>query len=363
MKFEIPKFREPDFNQDFLKNAPNCTLEQCPEDGISPENYHALSVYPEYFKINGKWVLATESRMDTVAVAIDEEGKEKVNIVEFRNLKKGDKVVIGRTENAEEGIYMWTKGFESVDSNEDNFAFRSGRSRETAFSIDYDNLYELLKHEKANGGYITWVIGSAVALDKNARDAFEGLVKKGFVDAVFCGNNTAAIDLENGVYGSTWGQDIFVKEQNTNNNIYETINLARSYGSMKAFMGSGKVEDGFIKALYDRDIPVVISCSIRDRLPLPEAYTDVYKAQDAMRAHTRKSSTIIMLSAILFTIASGNMTPSYNKFNGEIRPVYLYTVDIQEFAVNKLADRGTLTATSIVTNTQDFLRNVNRSLE
>ena len=111
MKFEMPQYHHPDFDQDFLKEAPNVKLEEVKEDGLSPRHYHALSVYPEYFKVNDKWVLATESRMDTVCVVDDTPGKESVDIVEFRNLKKGDKVAIGRTEDASEGIYVWTQGF------------------------------------------------------------------------------------------------------------------------------------------------------------------------------------------------------------------------------------------------------------
>ena len=279
----MPKYHHPDFDQDFLKNAPNVKLEEVKEEGISPRNYHALSVFPEYFKVNDKWVLATESRMDTVCVVNDTPGEESVDIVEFRNLKVGDKVAIGRTEDASEGIYVWTQGFLQAGDEKDTFAFRSGRSRETAFSMDYDNLYE-------------------------------------------------------------------------------TINLARKYGSTKALVESGQVKDGFIKACVENDVDFVIASTIRDRFGLPETINNVYEAQDAMRAHSRKTSTIIMLSAILFTIATGNMTPSYNEFDGEVRPVYMYTVDIQEFAVNKLSDRGTVTAVSMVTNTQDFIRNVDRAL-
>jgi len=88
MKFEMPQYHHPDFDQDFLKEAPNVKLEEVKEDGLSPRHYHALSVYPEYFKVNDKWVLATESRMDTVCVVDDTPGKESVDIVEFRNLKK-----------------------------------------------------------------------------------------------------------------------------------------------------------------------------------------------------------------------------------------------------------------------------------
>ena len=362
MKFEMPKYHHPDFEKDFLKNAPNVTLEEVKVDGLSPRNYHALSVYPEYFKINDKWVLAAQSRMDTVCVANDTPGEESVNIVEFRNLKKGDKVVIGRTEDASEGIYVWTQGFLEGDAHQDTFAFRAGRSRETAFSIDYDNLYEVLKYEKAHKGYVTLIVGAALALDRDSRSALERLVRNGYVNAIFCGTETAAFDLEKGIFGTTWGQEKFEKEQNSTKNLYKTINMARKYGSTKALVESGKVKDGFMKACVEMNVPVVIAGTIRDRLGLPETINNVYDAQNEMRKHARKTSTIIMMGAILYTIATGNMTPSYNVFDGVVRPVYMYTIDIQEFAVNKLSDRGTVTAVSMVTNVQDFIRNVDRAL-
>lgn len=362
MKFEMPKYHHPDFEKDIFKKAPNVKTIEVEVDGISPRNYHALSVYPEYFKINDKWVLAVESRMDTVCVVNDTPGEESVDIVEFRNLKKGDKVAIGRTEDASEGIYVWTQGFLEEDAHQDTFAFRSGRSRETAFSIDYDNLYEVLKHEKANNGYVTMIIGSAITLDRDSRNALENLVRNGYVQAIFCGTETAAFDLERGIYGTSWGQEHFEKEQNTTRNLFSTINLARKYGSTKALVEAGLVKDGFVKACIEKDVPIVMAGTIRDRLGLPETINNVYEAQNVMRSHARKTSTIIMLSAILFTIATGNMTPSYNQFDGLVRPVYMYTIDIQEFAVNKLSDRGTVTAVSMVTNTQDFMRNVDRAL-
>ena len=70
MSFELPKFTPPDFSQDFLVNAPDCNIEEVTKEGVAHKNYHALSIYPEYFKIKGKWVLATESRMDSVAIVL-----------------------------------------------------------------------------------------------------------------------------------------------------------------------------------------------------------------------------------------------------------------------------------------------------
>jgi hypothetical protein len=109
-------------------------------------------------------------------------------------------------------------------------------------------------------------------------------------------------------------------------------------------------------------VPVVLAGSIRDDGPLPGVIGDVYKAQDAMRALIRQATTVIALATQLHTIASGNMTPAWQIRDGKLRPVYFYTIDISEFAVNKLRDRGSLAVNSIVTNVQDFLINTARSL-
>ena len=107
MEFKMPLFKEPDFSGERFINAPDAYLEPVTADSVAPENYHATTIFPEYFKIGGKWILAEESRMDCVAVLKD----GKINVVEFRNLKKGDMVVVGRTENAEEGIFVYFPQF------------------------------------------------------------------------------------------------------------------------------------------------------------------------------------------------------------------------------------------------------------
>ena len=42
--------------------------------------------------------------------------------------------------------------------------------------------------------------------------------------------------------------------------------------------------------------------------------------------------------------------------------MYFYCVDVSEFTINKLADRGSLTARGIVTNVQDFVVTLQKSL-
>ena len=89
---------------------------------------------------------------------------------------------------------------------------------------------------------------------------------------------------------------------------------------------------------------------------------DAYAAQNAMRQHAKQATTMICLATQLHSIAAGNMTPAYQAIDGSVRPVFLYSVDVSEFAVNKLKDRGSLEVTSIVTNIQDFLVHIQREL-
>ena len=82
-----------------------------------------------------------------------------------------------------------------------------------------------------------------------------------------------------------------------------------------------------------------------------------------MRGLVKKCTTVICLATMLHTIATGNMTPSYRVLpDGTVRQVYFYCVDVSEFAVNKLADRGSLSARGIVTNVQDFVVNLAKGL-
>ena len=67
-KFEMPEYRHPDFSQEMFVNAPSVKYEAAEKDGVAPENFHSTSMFPEYFKIQGKWVLAEESRMDSSVV-------------------------------------------------------------------------------------------------------------------------------------------------------------------------------------------------------------------------------------------------------------------------------------------------------
>ena len=352
-------FTPPNFSEEKYASAKDVTTAEVTKDGVSPKGFYLTSHMPTYYKVDGSWQIPERSSQDCVAVVED----GKVFVREFRNLKKGDKVVVGRKEDGSEGIYVYTEGFVDKSSKEEaTFGFREGRSRETAFSKDYDELYEILKYEKENNGYVTWVLGTATSLDEESDDALARLVENGYANAIFCGTAAVAYDLERAKFKTVEGQEEYLNSQNTRENFYEVINRVNEYGSIKEYVEKEGIETGFVAAAIRNNVNLVIAGTIRDRYTFNDTYNNVYEAQDEMRRNIKQSSTVIMSSAILFTIATGNMTPSYNEINGEIRPVFMYTVDIQEFAVNKLSDRGTLTAKTMVTNSQDFVKNIDRNL-
>ena len=68
MAFQLRKYTAPDFTKEPFVSAPEAVLREAPKDAVAPEQYHAMSIYPEYFKIGEQWLLAEESRMDCVPV-------------------------------------------------------------------------------------------------------------------------------------------------------------------------------------------------------------------------------------------------------------------------------------------------------
>ena len=207
-------------------------------------------------------------------------------------------------------------------------------------------------------------MGPACSFDADSRAAFAALVRAGFVNGLMAGNALATHDLEAGYLGTALGQDVYTQQAHFNGhyNHIDTINEVRRLGSIQAFVESGQVRNGIMYECVRQQVPFVLVGSVRDDGPLPEVYGDVYQGQDAMRALVRKATTIICMASTLHTVATGNMTPCYRVVDGQVRPLFFYSVDISEFAVNKLRDRGSLSVKTIVTNVQDFIVHVRKGV-
>ncbi len=354
MSFALPVYTPPDFTR---LSGPDAVFAPAPRDGVAPDGYHALSIFPEYFKVNGHWLLCGESRMDCVPV-LEKDGT--ISAREFRTLSAGEMVCVGRTEKGEEGVYLHADGFREAEADgAEAFAFRTGRSRETAYSRDYAELLSLLRYEREHGK-IVWVLGPACSFDADTRAAFASLVAGGYVHALLAGNALATHDLEAAWLGTALGQDVYTQRGVPlgHYNHLDLLNRVRRAGSIRAFLAETGVTGGIVHACVARGVPMVLTGSIRDDGPLPEVYADVYQGAMAMRDELRGATTVLCLASTLHAVATGNMTPCFRVRDGRVRPVYLYSVDISEFALGKLRDRGSLSCRTLVTNAQDFIGKV-----
>jgi hypothetical protein len=210
------------------------------------------------------------------------------------------------------------------------------------------------------------VLGPAVAFDKDSRDAMQGLIENGFCHGLLAGNALATHDLEAALYRTGLGQDIYSQTLKPlgHYNHLDIINEVRRRGSIERTIEELGLKDGIIYACEKKSIPYVLAGSIRDDGPLPEVVADVYLAQDAMRVHARKATTVVAMATQLHSIAFGNMVPSYRVMpDGSVRPVFFYIVDMTEFSADKLANRGSAQAVAILTNAQDFTVNLWNNLK
>ncbi|MEZ4457712.1 MAG: hypothetical protein R2882_14365 [Gemmatimonadales bacterium] len=123
--------------------------------------------------------------------------------VEPRRVKKGEPVVVGLAEDGTEGVVVHGEGFlgGSVSGNEFRFmATEVSRER----PANYEELAQRVEEERTRGGYLVWVVGSAL-VHSRARADFEWFIANGYVNAVLVGNAVAVHDIEAAIYGTTLG--------------------------------------------------------------------------------------------------------------------------------------------------------------
>src|SRR5215216_1897167 len=345
-------FNPPDFTKPLLAAAPDARFVPAPADGVLPEGFFSTTNLPTYVRIGGTWRLPREPRMDS-ALVLAPDGELWVR--EGRRLKKGEQVAVGTAEDGREGIYVHATAFMEEVGSDGEFKFMvSEVSREKP--IDYALMAKILVDERDGGGYPIWVAGPAL-VHSRARNDMVWFIQHGFVGALLAGNAVAVHDIEASIFGTALGMSGEGKATQGGHGLHmRAINRVRAAGSIAKAVEQGIITGGIMHACVVHGVPFVLCGSIRDDGPLPDVYTDVLAAQDAMRRHTIKATMAILVATALHAIATGNMLPAFVSLpDGNMRELSTICVDSSEFVVSKLKDRGTHQAFGVVTNAQDFM--------
>ena len=318
----------------------DATLSAVKQAGVAPDDFCCSTIYPTDVRVAGRWLRVGAQRMDA-AIRVSVQAEEAIAACVLpRDLRPGDLVVRG-----ENGVRVHAP--ETPDAGT-GFEFMSaGVSSERRVENAVEELALEMRRIRARHGRTVVVAGPVVIHTGGGRHLAD-LVRDGYVQALLAGNALAVHDLEANLYGTSLGVDLVrgAAVRGGHRHHLRTINRIRAAGSIAAAVRSGLISGGVMFECVRGEVPFELAGSIRDDGPLPETRMDLIEAQAAYARQLVGADLILMLATMLHAIGVGNMTPA---------GVRLVCVDINPAVVTKLADRGSVESTGIVTDVGLFL--------
>lgn len=316
----------------------------CDRDGVFPAGFHATTNLPTWVRIDERWVPVENPEMDCGLVALDD---GRVRTVPMHRVRVGDRVVVGH-----EGVRVRSP---ERPRGANPFEFMASEvSSEKPKAVLVGDVAGRIRAAKERGGKVLAVCGPAV-VHTGAGPEVARLVRAGWIDVLFAGNGFALHDIESNVMGTSLGISVETgtSSEGGHANHLRVVNEVRRYGSIAAAVEAGYVDGGVMYECVKHGVPFVLGGSVRDDGPLPDVYTDVVQATDAMRYLLPGVQMALMLASTLHAIATGNLLHA---------DVETFCVDINQAVVTKLSDRGSHQALGIVTDVGLFVQGLREQL-
>ena len=308
----------------------------CDMDGVLPEGFYSTTNLRTQVRMGGHWIDVANPEMDCAIVVRD----GAAATAPMHRVHVGDQVVVGL-----DGVRVQPL---ERPRGASPFEFMASEvSSEKPKELLVGEVADRIRAAKAAGGKLLAVCGPAV-IHTGAGPDLARLVHEGWVDVLFAGNGFATHDIESNVLGTSLGvlleRGLPIEHGHANH--LRVINEVRRRGSIAAAVADGYLTGGVMYECVRHDVPFVLGGSVRDDGPLPDVFTNVVEAADAMRALVPGVAVALMLASTLHAIATGNLLPA---------GVETFLVDINQAVVTKLADRGSHQALGIVTDAGLFL--------
>lgn len=312
-------------------------LKSASKNMLMPESFYSTTNNNTQIFYKNRWLNVDNMMMDKCIVV---KGNKAI-CVPIREIKKGDKIVVG-----EEGVKITPPERPREGMNVFEFMGSSSSSERPTQHIARRVAEDIYKTKKSGGKIV--LVGGPAIVHTGAADSIAGLVKHGFIDAILAGNALAVHDIEYATLGTSLGMNVRdgTLAVRGHRNHMDAINAVFKAGSISGMVKTGKLKKGIMYECVKRKIPFVLAGSIRDDGPLPEVITDVIVAQRKYKEVLKNAKLVIMISTMLHSIATGNMLPA---------DVKVIVIDISQPTVTKLMDRGTWQALGIVTDVGAFL--------
>lgn len=325
----------------------SAVLTSITQAGVAPDDFYSTTIYPTEVLIDDQWVRVENQRMDGVIVVSPGATGPTACCKLLRDLAVGDRVVTGV-----DGIRSVRKATSrdraSASASSEEFSFMgSGVSSERRVELIVEQVAWELRKLRDQGGKVV-VVAGPVVIHTGGGEHLSQLIREGYVQALLGGNAIAVHDIEQALLGTSLGVDMNqgVSVRGGHRHHLKAINAVRRHGSIAGAVQSGLLTRGVFYECVQQGIPFSLAGSIRDDGPLPDTQMDLLKAQAEYSQLVQDADMILMLSTMLHAIGVGNMTPA---------GVKMVCVDINPAVVTKLADRGSLESTGVVTDVGLFL--------
>jgi lysine-ketoglutarate reductase/saccharopine dehydrogenase-like protein (TIGR00300 family) len=327
------------------RSEESVTIKLAEKDKVVPDDFYSTTNHATEVFLNGKWVRAKYQRMDACLVVKGDE----VHCVKLRDIKKGDQVICGSN-----GVRLILP--EQQEDYSTDFAFMNNEvSSERRVEIIVKKLAEEMKAIRERNGRIVFVAGPVV-IHTGGGEAFQSLIRKGYVNALLSGNALAVHDIERALFGTSLGVNLDTGSvvRGGHKNHMRAINAINRSGSIAEAVADGTLTSGIMYECVKHKVPFVLAGSIRDDGPLPDTLMDLIEAQAQYAEQVQDADMVIMLSTMLHAIGTGNMMPSWIK---------TVCVDINPAVVTKLMDRGSAQTVGVVTDVGLFLTMLDQQLQ
>jgi lysine-ketoglutarate reductase/saccharopine dehydrogenase-like protein (TIGR00300 family) len=305
-------------------------------DTILPDEFYSTTNFETWLRIEGRWLLARDQKMDCALVL---RGGEP-HCVKMGQVKKGEPVALRGS-----GIRV-----RPPERSRDYsvFGFMSNEvSAEVNKTIAVAGTAREMRKARTAGEKIVVVAGPAV-VHSGGDVHLARLVREGWVDVILTGNAFAVHDLEKAILKTSLGVCQLsgrAVEGGSRHHLF-AINAVNRKGGIRPAVEAGVVGSGVMFECVKKGVPFVLAGSIRDDGPLRDTITDVVAAQKAYVEALKGAGVCLMLASALHSIAVGNLLPA------RVRTV---CVDMTESVPVKLSNRGTLQAIGLVTDVGFFL--------
>ncbi|MFM1653693.1 TIGR00300 family protein [Brevibacillus sp. B_LB10_24] len=319
------------------------TIKPAEKDKTVPDDFYSTTNHATEVFLNGRWVRAQYQRMDACLVVKGDE----VHCVKLRDIKQGDQVICGSN-----GVRLVLP---PAGEETSEFAFMNNEvSSERRVEVIVKRLAAEMRELRKRGGKIVFVAGPVV-IHTGGQEAFQHMIRKGYVNALLSGNALAVHDIERALFGTSLGVNLDTGSvvRGGHKNHMRAINAMNRSGSIAEAVKDGTLKSGIMYECVQNNVPFVLAGSIRDDGPLPDTLMDLIEAQAKYAEQVADADMVVMLSTMLHAIGTGNMMPSWIK---------TVCVDINPAVVTKLMDRGSAQTVGIVTDVGMFLTMLDKEL-